>query len=180
MYVINLPSMPRTAVNTKISVVSTTIKTWFCAMHQLNEKAKSICICSFSLFPCLSVVSKEDHSNSASFVCVFLSHGDDGVIYGTDGFEKFENLTKYLKGNQCRSLLGKPKLFFIQVSNSFSYCQLQHGCCTHPCIFILCFFKGMPRYRAGWWDWDRQCRGWKSAEDSFGGRFPVCFFYCSR
>ncbi|XP_026214390.1 caspase-3-like [Anabas testudineus] len=62
----------------------------------------------------LLAVSKEDHSNSASFVCVFLSHGDDGVIYGTDGFEKFENLTKYLKGNQCRSLLGKPKLFFIQ------------------------------------------------------------------
>ncbi|KAM3613399.1 uncharacterized protein V6R79_025384 [Siganus canaliculatus] len=59
-------------------------------------------------------VSKEDHSNSASFVCVLLSHGDEGVIYGTDGPEKFENLTKFFKGERCPSLVGKPKLFFIQ------------------------------------------------------------------
>ncbi|XP_044060129.1 caspase-3-like [Siniperca chuatsi] len=59
-------------------------------------------------------VSQEDHGSSASFVCVLLSHGDEGVIYGTDGFEKLENLTKYFKGGRCRSLVGKPKLFFIQ------------------------------------------------------------------
>nr|XP_020451084.1 caspase-3 isoform X2 [Monopterus albus] len=62
----------------------------------------------------LSSVSEEDHSGSASFACVLLSHGDEGVIYGTDGCEKFENLTKYFKGDRCRSLVGKPKLFFIQ------------------------------------------------------------------
>ncbi|XP_026186474.1 caspase-3-like [Mastacembelus armatus] len=62
----------------------------------------------------LSNVSKEDHSNSSSFVCVLLSHGDEGVIYGTDGCEKLENLTKYFKGHCCSSLVGKPKLFFIQ------------------------------------------------------------------
>ncbi|XP_034554906.1 caspase-3-like [Notolabrus celidotus] len=59
-------------------------------------------------------VSQEDHSNNASFVCVLLSHGDEGVIFGTDGFEKLENLTNYFKGDRCRSLVGKPKLFFIQ------------------------------------------------------------------
>lgn len=59
-------------------------------------------------------VSQEDHSNSASFVCVLLSHGDEGIIYGTDGPEKFENLTKCFKGDRCKSLVGKPKLFFIQ------------------------------------------------------------------
>nr|XP_040031062.1 caspase-3-like [Gasterosteus aculeatus aculeatus]XP_040031063.1 caspase-3-like [Gasterosteus aculeatus aculeatus] len=59
-------------------------------------------------------VSKQDHSNSASFVCVLLSHGDEGVIYGTDGFEKLDDLTKFFKGDRCRSLVGKPKLFFIQ------------------------------------------------------------------
>ncbi|XP_035520769.1 caspase-3-like [Morone saxatilis] len=67
-----------------------------------------------SLTVCLSVVSKEDHSQSASFVCVLLSHGDEGVIYGTDGAEKFENLTKHFKGDRCKSLVGKPKLFFVQ------------------------------------------------------------------
>ncbi|XP_056295972.1 caspase-3-like isoform X1 [Pseudoliparis swirei] len=59
-------------------------------------------------------VSKEDHSGSASFVCVLLSHGDEGVIYGTDGVEKLDDLTKWFKGDRCRSLVGKPKLFFIQ------------------------------------------------------------------
>ncbi|XP_030251201.1 caspase-3-like [Sparus aurata] len=59
-------------------------------------------------------VSQEDHSGSASFACVLLSHGDEGIIYGTDGLEKFENLTQYFKGDSCKSLVGKPKLFFIQ------------------------------------------------------------------
>ncbi|KAF1384381.1 hypothetical protein PFLUV_G00117740 [Perca fluviatilis] len=62
----------------------------------------------------LSSASKEDHSKSASFVCVLLSHGDEGVIFGTDGAEKLEELTKYFKGDRCKSLVGKPKLFFIQ------------------------------------------------------------------
>lgn len=59
-------------------------------------------------------VSREDHSQSASFVCVLLSHGEDGVIFGTDGYERLENLVKCFKGNHCRTLVGKPKLFFIQ------------------------------------------------------------------
>nr|ULM60727.1 caspase-3 [Pampus argenteus] len=59
-------------------------------------------------------VSKEDHSKNAAFACVLLSHGDEGVIYGTNGFEKLEDLTKPFKGYGCRSLVGKPKLFFIQ------------------------------------------------------------------
>ncbi|KAK7922383.1 hypothetical protein WMY93_009285 [Mugilogobius chulae] len=62
----------------------------------------------------LESVSKEDHSKYASFVCVILSHGDEGVIYGTDGCEKLDVLTKYFKGDKCRSLIAKPKLFFIQ------------------------------------------------------------------
>lgn len=59
-------------------------------------------------------VSKEDHSSSASFVCVLLSHGDEGIVFGTDRPEKFDDLTKYFKGDKCKSLVGKPKLFFIQ------------------------------------------------------------------
>ncbi|XP_035017452.1 caspase-3 isoform X1 [Hippoglossus stenolepis] len=62
----------------------------------------------------LTSVSDEDHSSSASFVCVLLSHGDEGVIYGTDGCERLENLTRNFKGDRCKSLVGKPKLFFIQ------------------------------------------------------------------
>lgn len=65
----------------------------------------------------MSPASQEDHSNSASFACVLLSHGGkEGLIFGTDGSERFEELTKYFKGDRCKSLVGKPKLFFIQVS----------------------------------------------------------------
>ncbi|KAM4622146.1 caspase-3-like [Polymixia lowei] len=59
-------------------------------------------------------VSQEDHSGCASFVCVLLSHGDEGVIYGTDGFVELKTLTGYFKGQRCPSLVAKPKLFFIQ------------------------------------------------------------------
>ncbi|XP_029367968.1 caspase-3b isoform X2 [Echeneis naucrates] len=59
-------------------------------------------------------VSKEDHSSRASFVCVLLSHGEEGQIYGTNGSVKIEKLTQPFKGNNCKSLVGKPKLFFIQ------------------------------------------------------------------
>uniref|UniRef100_A0A8C9GQE5 Caspase family p20 domain-containing protein n=1 Tax=Piliocolobus tephrosceles TaxID=591936 RepID=A0A8C9GQE5_9PRIM len=30
-------------------------------------------------------VSKEDHSKRSSFICVLLSHGEEGIIFGTNG-----------------------------------------------------------------------------------------------
>ncbi|XP_075412948.1 caspase-3 [Tenrec ecaudatus] len=59
-------------------------------------------------------VSEEDHSRRSSFVCVLLSHGDEGVIYGTDGPVDLKKLTRFFRGDNCRSLAGKPKLFIIQ------------------------------------------------------------------
>ncbi|XP_056626409.1 caspase-3b [Triplophysa dalaica] len=62
----------------------------------------------------LTKVSKKDHSHSAMFVCVLLSHGDEGLIYGTDGSMKLNELFKLFSGDHCSTLVGKPKLFFIQ------------------------------------------------------------------
>ncbi|MCJ8749290.1 hypothetical protein PDJAM_G00174580 [Pangasius djambal] len=62
----------------------------------------------------LSAVARDDHSNCASFVCVLLSHGDEGVFFGTDGAVELKFLTSLFRGNRCVSLVGKPKLFFIQ------------------------------------------------------------------
>ncbi|KAL1261642.1 hypothetical protein QQF64_006907 [Cirrhinus molitorella] len=64
----------------------------------------------------LTKASQEDHSHSAMFVCVLLSHGDDGVIFGTDGCIELKELFKLFRGDCCKSLVGKPKLFFIQKS----------------------------------------------------------------
>lgn len=62
----------------------------------------------------LSAASQDDHSRSASFVCVLLSHGDEGLFYGTDGPLQLQTLTSLFRGDRCKSLVGKPKLFFIQ------------------------------------------------------------------
>ncbi|XP_068607397.1 caspase-3a [Brachionichthys hirsutus] len=62
----------------------------------------------------LSRASKEDHGCCASFVCVLLSHGDEGLFFGTDGSIELKYLTSLFRGDRCRSLVGKPKLFFIQ------------------------------------------------------------------
>lgn len=62
----------------------------------------------------LYTASKDDHSRSASFVCVLLSHGDEGILFGTDGSVELKTLTGYFRGDRCCSLVGKPKLFFIQ------------------------------------------------------------------
>ncbi|XP_056136555.1 caspase-3-like [Lampris incognitus] len=59
-------------------------------------------------------VSQDDHSGCASFVCVLLSHGDEGLLYGTDGCVELKKLTGFFRGDRCLSLVGKPKLFFIQ------------------------------------------------------------------
>lgn len=62
----------------------------------------------------LTSVAKEDHGSYASFVCVLLSHGDEGVFFGTDGSVELKYLTSLFRGDRCKSLVGKPKLFFIQ------------------------------------------------------------------
>ncbi|XP_062932897.1 caspase-3 [Cynocephalus volans] len=59
-------------------------------------------------------VSKEDHSKRSSFICVILSHGEEGVIFGTNGPIDLRKLTILFRGDYCRSLTGKPKLFIIQ------------------------------------------------------------------
>ncbi|XP_028834343.1 caspase-3a [Denticeps clupeoides] len=62
----------------------------------------------------LTAVARDDHSKCASFVCVMLSHGDEGVLFGTDGAIELKTLTTLFRGDRCTSLVGKPKLFFIQ------------------------------------------------------------------
>ena len=77
--------------------------------------ANNVSVCASFLRP---TASEEDHSSCASFVCVMLSHGEEGQIYGTDDHPvELKALTGMFRGDLCRSLVGKPKLFFIQVSH---------------------------------------------------------------
>jgi caspase 3 len=80
----------------------------------LNKVARGF-VFFFSLFINACPVSKEDHSKRSSFICVILSHGEEGVIYGTNGPVNLKKLTSFFRGDYCRTLTGKPKLFIIQV-----------------------------------------------------------------
>ena len=54
-----------------------------------------------------------DHTQCDSFICCLLSHGDSGSIYGVDDKKvKLDEIRQ--KVIQCKSLDGKPKIFFIQ------------------------------------------------------------------
>ncbi|EHB14715.1 Caspase-3 [Heterocephalus glaber] len=59
-------------------------------------------------------VSKEDHSKRSSFIIIILSRGEKGIILGTNGPIDLKILTKFFRGDLCRSVAGKPKLFIIQ------------------------------------------------------------------
>ncbi|XP_032046177.1 caspase-8-like [Aythya fuligula] len=57
----------------------------------------------------------KDHNDKDCFVCCVLSHGKKGVIYGVDGQEvRIQELTTSFTGQNCHSLAGKPKVFFVQ------------------------------------------------------------------
>ncbi|BFZ17828.1 hypothetical protein BsWGS_20867 [Bradybaena similaris] len=62
----------------------------------------------------LKRASNENHTRSDCFVCVILSHGDEGFIHGYDRTIAIDDLVRPFKGDKCPSLAGKPKLFFIQ------------------------------------------------------------------
>lgn len=80
-----------------------------------NCTAKEIC-------DHLKTYQSIDHKNMDCFICCILSHGDKGIIYGCDGQEvPIYELTSYFTGSNCPSLVGKPKIFFIQACQGDNY-----------------------------------------------------------
>ena len=56
-----------------------------------------------------------DHSQYDSFICCILSHGEEGKVFGADSLPvDLRDITGVIKGTYCRSLIDKPKLFFVQ------------------------------------------------------------------
>lgn len=58
----------------------------------------------------------EDHTDADCLVVAAMSHGESGVLYAADNVYPVEMLWTPFLGHRCPSLVGKPKLFFIQVS----------------------------------------------------------------
>ena len=56
---------------------------------------------------------KSNHSRYDAFILAILTHGDEGLVYGTDGDTlRITEITSEFKNNQ--TLAGKPKIFFFQ------------------------------------------------------------------
>lgn len=62
----------------------------------------------------LKQISHLDHSDNDCFVCFVLTHGDHGNLYAHDGRYAIEHLFNSFLADRCVTLVGKPKLFFIQ------------------------------------------------------------------
>uniref|UniRef100_A0A8B9YD57 Caspase-8 n=1 Tax=Bos mutus grunniens TaxID=30521 RepID=A0A8B9YD57_BOSMU len=84
-------------------------------VHYKDQTAKGIC-------EVLESYQKKDHKNKDCFICCILTHGNKGIIYGSDGQEaSIYELTSYFTGLKCPSLIGKPKIFFIQACQGDKY-----------------------------------------------------------
>lgn len=59
-------------------------------------------------------MAEADHSEHDCLLISILSHGELGYIYAKDTHYKLESIWSYFTANNCPSLAGKPKLFFIQ------------------------------------------------------------------
>lgn len=66
-------------------------------------------------------MSQMDHSGADCLVIVVLSHGDLNKIYAKDQSYPTETLWIKFTGDQCTTLAGKPKLFFLQVVTMISH-----------------------------------------------------------
>ncbi|KAM9477499.1 caspase-6-like [Clarias gariepinus] len=62
-----------------------------------------------------------DHADADCFVCVFLTHGETGEIYASDDKINIKEVTDMFRGDQCKSLVGKPKIFIFQACAGNKY-----------------------------------------------------------
>lgn len=62
----------------------------------------------------LNYYSKLDHVDRDCFICCILTHGEHGELWASDCKFPIDTIFTYFLGNNCRSLIGKPKMFFVQ------------------------------------------------------------------
>ena len=85
-----------------------------------------------------------DHNECDMLVIMFMSHGEQDVLWGRDAHFKPDALFESFQADQCKSLAGKPKIFFIQVKfdnnfwKDFSLCCLKHMICF-VAIYLFVF-----------------------------------------
>jgi caspase, apoptotic cysteine protease, putative (fragment) len=64
----------------------------------------------------LLLVARDDHSDADCFACCVMTHGEQDTLWAKDEKYYIESLFLPFKADNCITLAGKPKIFFIQVS----------------------------------------------------------------
>lgn len=64
-----------------------------------------------NLFPTVSLL---DHSENDCFFLAIMTHGDNGTIYTRSERYTIDIVTSFFTDENCPTLKGKPRLFFIQ------------------------------------------------------------------
>ena len=67
---------------------------------------------------CLDLASQVDYRDRDCVFVAILSHGEEGMVYGTDKPVSYDNLFEPFKNS--KSLVGKPKIFVMQVDMFYS------------------------------------------------------------
>ncbi|KAM9857001.1 caspase-6-like [Aulostomus maculatus] len=58
--------------------------------------------------------AEANHSDADCFLLIFLSHGENDQVYTYNGKISIQQITSLFKGDKCKSLVGKPKIFVLQ------------------------------------------------------------------
>lgn len=65
----------------------------------------------------MRTVANRDHTQFDSFICCIVGCGTEEGVYGCDGeIVPLQEIVATLKGNSCPTLVGKPKMFFLQLN----------------------------------------------------------------
>uniref|UniRef100_A0A182QPI7 Caspase family p20 domain-containing protein n=1 Tax=Anopheles farauti TaxID=69004 RepID=A0A182QPI7_9DIPT len=96
------------------------------------------------LFSVLKRLAVEDHTESDCLLVMVMTHGDKDVLYAYDGPYSVDRLWENFMGNGCPTLLGKPKLFFVQACRGTAFDKgIKLGCreldsdCFEPHKYII-------------------------------------------
>ncbi|MEQ2206538.1 Caspase-6 [Xenoophorus captivus] len=65
------------------------------------------------------------------FLLAFLSHGENDHVYTYDGKISIQDITSMFKGDRCQTLVGKPKIFVVQVGR-----RNKHDVPVTPCDVV--------------------------------------------
>lgn len=86
--------------------------------------------------------SLSEHVESNCSVVCLLSHGEEGYVFGTDGKKiPLDEIFMMFDNTQCRGLIGKPKVFFIQACRGGLSCRYvikQPCCCGYAIVRLEC------------------------------------------